>query len=263
LFSIDGLHSHVLRQMRVNDINHPAPFIRTAPGQVRTAAQANATRPYTSYLGVPARLIAVIENSSSSIYDSLSLGLARTGGKRFTGELRYALSSSAAYSMFYADANSGIPNEWNNWGSAERGPSDFYQRHRFVANGIFHLPRGFQLAGMAIVASGMPVNPLTGTDNNGDTYSSDRPVGFGRNAFRGPSQAQFDASLSRIFRITERMTLSPVFEVFNLFNRNNYLEVNNVYGEGPNPRPTFLQPIAGIARVDPSRQLQFQLKLSF
>jgi len=263
LLSVDGLHNHVLRQMRVNDINHPEPFIRTAPGQVRTAAQANATRPYTNYLGVPARLIAVIENSSSSIYDSLSVGLARTGGKRFTGEFRYAMSSSSAYSMFYADANSGVPNEWNNWGSAERGPSDFHQRHRAVANGIVRLPRAFQFSAMAIVSTGLPVNPLTGTDNNGDTYSSDRPVGFGRNSFRGPMQAQVDTSLSRRFRISEHVALDAGFEVFNIFNRNNYLELNNIYGEGPTSRPTFLAPVAGIARTDPSRQLQFLLKLSF
>lgn len=263
LLSIDGLHSHVLRLMRVNDINHPAPFIRTAPGQVRSAAEANATRPYTSYLGVPARLIAVIENSSSSIYDALSIGVSRTGGKRFTGELRYALSSSAAYSMFYADANSGIPNEWNNWGSAERGPSDFYQRHRFVANGLVRLPAKFQFSAMTIIASGLPVNPLTGTDNNGDTYSSDRPVGFGRNSFRGPVQAQLDAALSRRFQFGDQAWISLGLEVYNVFNRNNYFEVNNVYGEGPVPRATFLQPIAGITRTDPSRQLQFMLRFGF
>ncbi|WP_321473153.1 carboxypeptidase regulatory-like domain-containing protein [uncultured Paludibaculum sp.] len=263
LLSVDGLHTHVLRQMRVDDINHPAPFVRTQPGQIRTAAQADATRPYRAYLGVPARLIAVIENSSSSIYDSLSIGLARSGGKRFSGELRYALSSSSAYSMFFADANSGVPNEWNNWGSAERGPSDFHQRHRFVANGLIRLPREFQFAAIAIVAGGLPVNPLTGKDNNGDTYSVDRPVGFGRNSFRGPMQAQLDASLSRRFALTDHVNANFGIEVFNVFNRNNYFEVNNIYGESGAPLATFRQPIAGITRTDPSRQIQFMLRFSY
>lgn len=263
LVSIDGLHQHVLRQMRVNDINHPVPFLRTAPGQIRTAAQANATRPYSTYLGVPARLIAVIENSSSSIYDALSVGLSGNVGRRASCEFRYTLASSSAYSMFYADANSGIPNEWNNWGSAERGPSDFYQRHRFVSNGTIRFPRGFQMGVVATLASGLPVNPLTGTDNNGDTYSSDRPVGFGRNSFRGLLQAQVDASLSRRFRISEKWAIDAGIEVFNIFNHNNYLELNNVYGEGPTPSAAFLKPVAGIARTDPSRQLQLMLKVSF
>lgn len=263
VLTVDGLHSHVLRQMRVNDINHPAPFVRTAPGQTRTAAVADLSRPYTTYLGVPARLIAVIENSSSSIYDALSVGLNRRLSDRYLIDLHYTASSSATYSAFYADANSGIPNEWNNWGSAERAPSDFYQRHRFTANGLVRLPLRFQFAATAILGSGLPVNPLTGTDNNGDTYSSDRPVGFGRNSFRTPLQTQIDASLARRFRLTERFTAETRAEVFNVINRNNFLEMNNVYGEGPSPRATFLQPVAGVARTDPSRQMQFTLKLLF
>jgi hypothetical protein len=262
VLTADGLHSHVLRQMRVNDINHPAPFIRTEPGQVRTAAAADLTRPYATWLGVPARLIAVIENSSSSIYDALSFGLTHRT-ERLLLDFHYTASSSASYSAFYADANSGIPNEWNNWGSAERAPSDFYQRHRFAANALVRLPRDFKFSAAAIVGSGLPVNPVTGTDNNGDTYSSDRPVGFGRNSFRTPMQTQIDVSLARRFRIAERLAAEPRVEIFNLINHNNYITLNNVYGEGPLPRATFLQPIAGVAATDPSRQLQVSVKLLF
>jgi hypothetical protein len=263
VLTADGFHSHVLRQMRVNDINHPAPFVRRAPGEARPAIAADATRPYASWLGVPARLIAVIENSSSSIYDAFSVALTRRLDDRFLLDLRYTASSSATYSSFYADANSGIPNEWDNWGSAERAPSDFFQRHRLTANGWLRLPLRFQLAATTILGSGLPVNPLTGTDNNGDTYSSDRPVGLGRNSFRTPMQTQIDASLSRRFRISERFTAEARGSVFNVINRNNYIEVNNVYGEGPAPRASFLQPLAGVARTDPSRQVQVSLKLLF
>lgn len=263
VLTVDGLHSHVMRQMRVNDINHPVPFVRTGPGQVRSAAVADTLRPYTEWLGVPARLIAVIENSSSSIYDALSVGLTHRFDSRFLIDFHYTASSSATYSMFYADANSGIPNEWNNWGSAERAPSDFYQRHRFAGNGLVRLPLDFQFAATAIVGSGLPVNPLTGKDNNGDTYSVDRPFGFGRNSFRTPIQTQFDASLSRRFWLNEQIAIEARVEAFNVINRNNYIEVNKVYGEGPAPVATFLQPIAGVTKTDPSRQFQFGLKLHF
>ncbi|MGJ5819160.1 TonB-dependent receptor [Paludibaculum fermentans] len=263
VLSIDGLHSHVLKQMRVNDINHPTPLLRTAPGQTRSAAVADLTRPYSTWLGVPARLIAVIENSSSSIYDALSIGLSRRLKEKFLIDFHYTAASSATYSGFYADANSGIPNEWNNWGQAERAPSDFYQRHRFAGNGLAHLPLGIQFSGTLIVGSGLPVNPLTGTDNNGDTYSSDRPLGFGRNSFRTPIQTQFDSAVSRRVRIRERLTAEFRVEVFNLLNRNNYIEVNNIYGEGSTPRTTFLQPIAGVARTDPSRQIHLGVRLLF
>jgi len=110
--------------------------------------------------------------------------------------------------------------------------SDFYQRQRFVGNGIAQLPAGFQLALSGVVGSGLPVNPLTGTDNNGDTYSSDRPVGFGRNSFRTPMQAQLDTALSRRFKLSDRIASDVRLEVFNVFNRSNYIAVNNVYGEG-------------------------------
>lgn len=261
--TVDGLHNHVLKQMRVNDINHPAPFARTAPGQVRSASAADLSRPYTTYMGVPVRLIAVIENSSSSIYEALSVALTRRFQDRYQVQVNYTAASSATYSSFYADANSGIPNEWNNWGSAERAPSDFYQRHRVAANGLVRLPYQFHFASTLIAGSGLPVNPLTGTDNNGDTYSSDRPVGFGRNSFRTPPQLQFDAAVSRRFRLTEKLSADFRAEMFNVINRNNLIEVNNVYGEGPAPRSTFLTPVAGITKTDPSRQLQFMLRLSF
>jgi len=257
------IHAHTLKQYRVNDINHPAPFIRTAPGQIRSGAAADATRPFTTYLGVPVRDITVIENSSSSIYDALDFGIRRKVGFRLRMEAHYVVSSSATYSMFYSDFNSGIPNEWNNWGSAERAPSDFFQHHRFVGSAALELPYKMRLGVVTTIASGLPVNPLTGTDNNGDSYASDRPVGLGRNSFRTPLQSDVDVSLSKQMPVGERLRVEGRFECFNLFNHNNYININSTYGEGPVPRATFLAPIAGIRNADPSRQIQFALRFLF
>ncbi len=260
--SVNGLHSHTLKQMRVNDINRPAPFFRTAPGQVRTAAQADLSRPYSTYAGVPIRLIARIENSASSLYDALTIGVHKTH-KHGHFDLRYLASSSSIYTMFHGDANGGVPAEWNNWGTAERGPSDFHQRHRVTATGAAKLPFRLELAASLIAATGLPVNPLTGTDNNGDTYSADRPIAFGRNSFRGPGHISLDASLQKTFTVTEHAKLHIRAEVFNAANRNNYINVNNVYGDALTPRATFLQPIAGVVNTDPSRQLQIALRVTF
>jgi hypothetical protein len=262
-FTLDAQHVHTLKQPRVDDINHPAPFIRTGPNQIRSGAAADATRPYQTYDGVPVRDVAVIENSASSLYDALDFGITKRLGSRFQLAGHYVLSSSASYSMFYADANSGIPNEWNNWGSAERAPSDFYQRHRFSGNAYIHLPLKIDLGLMAIAASGLPVNPITGKDDNGDTYTVDRPVGFGRNSFRGPAQFNLDTSLSRRVRVTEKLQAEIRAEGTNVLNKNNYVVVNNIYGEGPNPLPTFGAPIAGVANTDPARQFRFGLRLLF
>jgi hypothetical protein len=112
LLTLAGLHAHTVKQMRVNDINHPAPFARTSPGQIRSGAAADSTRPQQFYAGVPVRDLALIENTAASIYDSLDIGLTKRFAARLRFGVHYVLSSSATYAMFYADANSGVPNEW-------------------------------------------------------------------------------------------------------------------------------------------------------
>lgn len=263
VLSVDAQYTHTLKQPRVDDINHPAPFIRTAPNQIRSGSAADATRPFAFYDGVPVRDVAVIENSASSIYAALNVGVTKRVGSWLQLAGHYTLASSASYSMFYADANSGIPNEWNNWGSAERAPSDFFQHHRFSGNANIRLPFKLELGLVAIAASGLPVNPITGKDDNGDTYTVDRPIGLGRNSYRGPSEVNLDASLSRRVRFTEHIESEFRFETTNILNHNNYVTVNNIFGEGPQPLPTFLSPIAGIANTDPARQLRFGIRLLF
>ena len=191
----NGLYAHTIRQMRVDDINHPAPFDRTAPGQVRTPQQANLTRPYTTYEGVLVRDIAKIVNTAESTYRSLDLGVTGRAGRFSHFAARYVWSSSITHSMFYADANSGVPNEWwPDWDQYEAGPGDFHQPHRLVADAVVQFPYTTQFSVVATVASGLPVNPITGRDNNGDSYTVDRPVGFDRNSFRGPAQVSFDVA---------------------------------------------------------------------
>ena len=263
LLEVTGVASHTFRQMRVNDINHPAPFVRTAANQVRTPQVANLSRPFTTYEGVVVRDIARIDNTAESIYRSLGLGLTKrlAGGQQFSAN--YAWSSSIAYSMFYADANSGVPNEWLDDDSFERGPGDFHQPHRIVVTTSSPLAFGVQGSAVLVAASGLPVNPVTGRDNNGDSYNVDRPIGLGRNSFRGPAQFNLDVAVSRRIRLAGRWSTEVRMEIFNLTNRSNFLRVNNVYGEGPSPLPTFLAPVSGITNADPARQLQFAWKVLF
>jgi len=264
VITISGLNIHTLHQMRVNDINHPAPFNRTAPGQVRSTSDADATRPYQTFDGLAVRDIAEIDNTAASIYQSLDLGLTHRSKRWGDFGAHYVFAGSYTYSMFYADANSGIPSEWwPNWDAYERGPSDFYQRHRFVGTAVTRLPWRSELNLVATLGSGLPVNPITGVDNNGDSYTVDRPIGLGRNSFRAPLQQDFDAAVAKRFRLLERLDLQARFQVFNLFNHNNYIKLNNTFGEGPAPATTWLAPIAGIANVDPGRQFEFAVRLIF
>ena len=83
-----------------------------------------------------------------------------------------------------------------------------------------------------------------------------------RNAGRLPSDATMDLRVSRQFRLTGDVTLEPLFEVFNLFDRANFTEVNGVFGTGSypdNPLLTYGQ----FLRAASMRQAQVGLKLRF
>lgn len=263
IVTADAIHTHTLKQMRANDLNAPAPFLRTLPGQRRTIAQADATRPFSTWAGVPVRNVLQIENSAASLYDALDIGIAKQFSRTCGLQVNYLYSSSTAYAMFFGEPNTGIPNDWSNTGSAERGPSDFHQRHRVVATSSVELAHVARLAIVGNFGSGLPVNPLTGLDNNGDTFMFDRPAGMGRNSFRGPAQAAVDAAISRRVKIAEPFALELRAEAFNILNKNNYLKLNGIYGDARTPGSLFLTPIAGLQNTDPSRQLQAGLKLTW
>ncbi|HEY0377362.1 MAG TPA: TonB-dependent receptor [Pyrinomonadaceae bacterium] len=263
-FTFDAIHSRTLKQQRVNDLNAPAPFVRTAPGQLRTATAADATRPFgTTYQGVRVRKVAVIENSASSNYDALEFGFLKRFARRYQFEARYVYSSALTDSMFFGEADTGIPNLFRVPFDLDRGPSDFHQRHRFVSHGLVELPFNSQLSFVAMLGSGLPINPVTGADNDGDGYRFDRPVGFSRNSFRTPMQATFDTSLAKRFNLSEGVRVELRADVFNLFNRNNYIKLQNIYGNAAEARADFLAPLAGVQNSDPARQFQFGAKLLF
>lgn len=261
--TLDGIHSHTVKQMRARDANAPSLFVRTAPGQARSIKDADATRPFTTFEGVPVKIITAVENSSSSLYDALDLGLIKRFAKRYQVEAHYIYSAAFTYAMFFGEPNTGVPQDWGTPDRADYGPSDFHQRHRFVAHGLVETPLQTQLSFVATLASGLPVNPLTGVDNNGDGNLVDRPVGFGRNSFRAPMQASFDLSLAKRFALREGVRLEARAETFNLFNRSNLIKVNSTYGNGATPLPTFLTPVAGVSNADPGRQFQLALRLVF
>jgi hypothetical protein len=265
ILTLSGLQVHTLHQMRVNDINHPTPFARTAAGQTRSTTAANATRPYTSYAGVSnVTLVDVIENGSSSIFQSFDALLKSRIGRWGEVNAHYMLSASYSYAMFYADYNSGVPNEWwPGWDKYERGPSDFYQRNHFIADAILHGPSKTTLALVGNFGSGLPVNPITGIDNNGDGYTVDRPVGYGRNSFRTPALRSVDMAVSRKFHLCNKVHLNARVQALNLLNSRNYINVNNTFGNGATAASTFLAPKAGIGNTNPSRQLEFVAHIVF
>lgn len=268
VLTIDGIRSLSLKQFLEYNINAPSPFPRTAPGQMRTAAEADRTRPFydpalgvSMYQGVAVRDVRVNTNGNTATYHALDVSLARRFTDSAQVKLHYVYSS--AMDSITHDHLGANPQEWSDVQRAERAMSDFSQRNRFVGTGLFFLPWQMQASAYVVIASALAVNPLTGVDNNGDANMVDRPAGFGRNAFRGQPHRNFDFSLMRPIILAERTRLELRADVFNVFNNQNYYSYNRVYGNGAAPLETFLRPIAGVSNTDPARQFTFGAKLVF
>jgi len=156
----------------------------------------------------------------------------------------------------------------------ERGPAVQDQRHRLVASGTVLIPAAIQLSAIVTAGSGRPYNILVGADLNGDGDGGGTPTdrarrvpgdpstSIGRNLGTLPSQATLDLRVARRFRLRRTVTLDPMFELFNLFNRTNFTSVQNIFGAGSypsSPLPTFGQ----FTQAGPPRQAQLALKVTF
>src|SRR5207244_11524242 len=108
---------------------------------------------------------------------------------------------------------------------------------------------------------GRPFNILAGFDRNanGDPLS-DRPEGVGRNSGKLRPLFNVDLRIARTIPLG-KVEVEGIFEVFNLFNRENVLEVNNVRFADAQlaPNPSFGAP----TRVTDPRRVQLGVRLSF
>jgi Carboxypeptidase regulatory-like domain len=156
----------------------------------------------------------------------------------------------------------------------ERGPSVQDQRHRLVLSGVYAAPKQVNVAAIITVGSGRPYNILAGADLNGDgdggAFPADRartnPIDpathVSRNSGTLPAQATVDVRFSRRFPLGGRTSVDALVEMFNLFNRTNYTEINNVFGTGAYPTapsPTYGQ----FQKSGPGRQMQVGIRLTF
>ncbi len=236
-------------------------------------------------LGGPSAPILQYTSFGRTWYNGLTVALGRRFDQRSQFLASYTLSKAEDNSTDYQSAfipqdngrgrnpddPTGLPVGFDP--DAERGPSLQDQRHRFVLSGLVVLPGDIQLASIVTAASGRPYNILAGADLNGDgnggAFPPDRPrtnpadpaSSIGRNAETLPTQATVDLRVSRPIMLG-RARLDPIFEVFNLFNRVNYTDVNAIFGPGPypdRPAPGFGQFTQAAAPL----QVQLAVRLSF
>ena len=263
--SADYVHQHVSDLDRTVDLNAPAPFDRTAPGQVRSTAAADATRPIAPVNG-GFRQINAIMNLGVADYDALQTMVRYRGRGKLFASLSYTLSK--ATNTTEPDGNGINPNDANitRLGEQERGPSLLDQRHRAVLSVSYRILPEVVAGTVTQLASARPINATTGLDNNGDRGNNDRPVVDGavvsKSSFRGSAQSDVAVFAEGRLPVADR-NVSLRVEVFNLFNHANVLGRNATFGDTGTPLPTFGRALAGLASIDPPRMVQFQVKYQF
>ena len=104
--------------------------------------------------------------------------------------------------------------------------------------------------------------PIAFPPDRARTNPADPASSVGRLSATLPNQATVDLRVSRRFRLGDAANVDGIFEVFNLFNRTNFTEVNNIFGTGAypsNPLSTFGQ----FTQAGSPLQVQLAVKISF
>jgi hypothetical protein len=288
VLSLDYVGSHTLKINRPLDVDPPPPFVRTAPNQFRSSQLANCERPLWIYFyaqngltcddstmqgkpgSVPIPAYSVIQadvNDGFTFYDALNVNL----NHRFSRRLQMLASYTWSHALDNVDPDipSQNPNDPNFPGYQEYGPAIFDQRNRFVLSGTFAAPLGINLGGIGTVASGLPYNIVTGTNNSGDTgATTDRPVVNGvvipRNAGRGRAIYDVSPFIERRFRlVSDRVALNLRAEAFNVFNHPNFVGYVSTWGNGATAPANLGMPLTGITNQLPARSLQFLAGITF
>jgi len=277
--NVDGLAVRSSRLIGVLDYNPLVPAL--GPGQRPNDADARAgsSAPVNHF-----------SNYGEGWYRGLVLGLRKRLSHGFEAQVSYTLSDAQdTVSELFGQANiaedpglgrdpqdpTGLPRGFDP--GAGRGPAAVDQRHRIVLSGLCQLPWRLQLSGMLTAGSGRPFTALSGVDSNGDGLAAtdrarrdpqDPASRVGRDSELLPGTATVDARLSRRFALPRGASVEALVEAFNLFNRVNYSDVNNVFGPGAFPDQPQRDSAGRVTygrytKAYAPRQVQLAARLSF
>ena len=243
--------------------------------------------------GIPATSGSVIQFTSfgESWYKGLTAALSKRLSRNYQLLASYTLSTaedtSTDFQSTFIAQNSGYGrNPADKFGlpvgfdpRSERGPTTHDQRHRLVLSGIYRIPWNLQLSGIATVGSGRPFTPLAGADLNADGNGgqfppdrarrnpADESTSVGRNSETTAAQVNVDLRVRRTFKLVSRGTVETMVEIFNVFNRTNFIEDTNqssfvIFGSGAFPN-TPLPAYGKYTLTLPPRQVQLAVRVSF
>jgi hypothetical protein len=234
-------------------------------------------------------------SEGNSIYYGMATSLVKRFGQGFQLRASYTYSKAIDDVVDFASGTTPyIPTRRY----LDRGLSAYDLRHSFVASGSFEIPfktgadrnwiqralADITLSPIVTLRSGFPFNLYIGRDVNGDLNTTDRPYHAPRNSGVGENFYSVDLRLDKSFYLngnSEGPRIEFIVEATNLFNRANFLRVNDtVCGTTAQPGfingcdPKFLTgpfdfrgvrglppsaPLAFVAAAPP-RQFQFGVK---
>ncbi len=185
---------------------------------------------YTSDVTLPdtAPNLSVFRTDNRSRYDGASIIVQHRFSNRFEMTAHYTLASATTWGATVGelfDYVNGVSNVNNPFGPGDHGPSGEDVRQRFVLEGTVRLPARFEISTLSQAESARPFTMTTPVDINGDGIPNDRAVVNGTQTyldqFRGTPLIQVDLRVTREFHWTDRVSIRPFAEFFNLFNRTN------------------------------------------
>ena len=187
-----------------------------------------------------------VENGGKQWYDALAVNLNKRFSNTFQGSIAYTWAheldenqESGSNAIFFSSGAMGL---YNGNYSNDKGNGNLDQRHRFIGTFVArptftkstspfakYVINGWELNGLLNLSSGRPSfesisfsstanlpQAFTGTING--LGGDNRVPWLPNNPLRLDATTRFDTRLSKFFPIGERMSLSLLFEVFNLTN---------------------------------------------
>jgi Carboxypeptidase regulatory-like domain len=226
---------------RNRDYNLPLPTLRTSDGRW---IYNRAARPLPQYSQITLR-----ESSARSMYRGATFSAKYMANKRIQVGAQYTVAQAYDDDSNERDATCCRYDNANNF-QAEYGYSSYDVRNQFSGWAVYNLPWGIHFSGTVTASSGQPIDPLAGSNVNGDgksqSTSGDRAfqavgVPFARDSFRNLGYKTANLRILKDFKIKENYMLQLSAEMFNMFNFNNIIigpaDVNNtntIYGLGVN-----------------------------
>lgn len=150
-----------------------------------------------------------------------------------------------ATSAFINSSGNPVPKAgtFYNGANIDYGKSDLALDHTFLTHAIVQLPKSIELSGIFRAQSGFPysVSPANGgPDFDGDGLFNGAGLSYlgqgrlyARNSQTAPAFVNMDMRVAKAFKFGERVNAHFMFELFNLFNRDNPAAVQGLEGGTP------------------------------